>query len=292
MVIFKKIADIKNYIASLRRDGAAIGFVPTMGALHNGHLSLIARAKNEGAIVICSIFVNPAQFNDPSDFLKYPKTIAEDIAMLTEAKCDVLFLPEVAEIYPNGFDAAKQYHFGALEEILEGAHRPGHFRGVGMVVAILLQTVQPDALYLGQKDFQQCLIIGRLLELMHEDKSYCNSTGAPAPTQIVVCPTNREPDGLAMSSRNRRLTDPQRMAAAGIYRCLVAVQSKKNIEKFDIVRKECEDILLEKGIQPEYIALAARSDLRLLADYEENTEMVALIAAKVGEVRLIDNIFV
>jgi len=279
MVIFKKIRDIKDFIYVESSKGQRPGFVPTMGALHAGHLSLIQKAKADGLLVVCSIFVNPTQFNDRADFEKYPISIEADIELLINAGCDVLFLPDASEIYPDGETATKTYDFGYLDTILEGAKRPGHFKGVGQVVARLLEIVEPRKLYLGQKDYQQCMVIGKLVEMMGLKE-----------LEVVICPTTREADGLAMSSRNRRLTEPQRAIAGVIYQCLVSIESKQNSSSFDIVRKECEDILVSKGFVPEYVALADARDLTLLDNYKKGTPMVTLIAAKIGEIRLIDNL--
>jgi pantoate--beta-alanine ligase len=279
MVIFKKVRDIKDFIYDQNSRGHKPGFIPTMGALHNGHLSLIEKAKADGLLVVCSIFVNPTQFNDKADFEKYPTSVEADIELLIKAGCDVLFLPSVSEIYPPGEPEMKTYDFGYLDTILEGAKRPGHFKGVGQVVGRLLEIVTPSRLYLGQKDYQQCMVIRKLVEIMGLKEM-----------EVVICPTTREADGLAMSSRNRRLTEPQRAVAGVIYQCLVSIESKQNTTAFDIVRKECEDMLRSKGFAPEYVALADARDLTLLNDYKKGTPMVALIAAKIGEIRLIDNL--
>lgn len=278
MVIFRKIQDIKAYISDQKAAGARIGFIPTMGALHAGHASLAAKARAAGNLSVCSIFVNPTQFNDKKDLEKYPVSTESDIEALLEAGCDVLFLPSVDEIYPDGTDAVKTYDFGYLDTILEGAKRPGHFKGVGQVVGRLLEIVQPDSLYMGQKDYQQCMVVRKLIELMD------------ANIEMVICPTTREADGLAMSSRNRRLTEPQRALVGIIYQCLVSTQSKKDNTAFDIVRKECEDLLAAKGFTTEYVALANANDLSLLDNYNKDIPMVALIAARIGEIRLIDNL--
>jgi pantoate--beta-alanine ligase len=277
MVIFKKTADIQAYIAHERQNGAQIGFIPTMGALHAGHVSLVQKAKNEGCTTVTSVFVNPTQFNDKEDFDKYPVSTAEDIAMLIDAGCDILLLPDVAEMYPNGSDAMQTYDFGYQETILEGAQRPGHFKGVGQIVARLLDIVQPDQLYMGQKDYQQCMVVTNLL---HQLNSKIN---------MNICPTMREADGLAMSSRNRRLTEPQRAIAGLIYQCLVSVNVKQTDGKFAIVQKECTDLLAAKGFEPEYVALADATTLELLNEYDSHRKMVVLIAAKIGGIRLIDN---
>ncbi|MFI5195741.1 MAG: pantoate--beta-alanine ligase [Chitinophagales bacterium] len=279
MVIFKKIQDIKDFICDQNLKGHKPGFIPTMGALHAGHLSLVEKAKADGMLVVCSIFVNPTQFNDKADFEQYPISIETDIGLLINTGCDVLFLPSVNEIYPGGESAMKSYIFGYLDTILESTQRPGHFRGVGQVVARLLEIIEPSRLYLGQKDYQQCMVIRKLVEMM--GLRYL---------EVIVCPTVREADGLAMSSRNRRLTEPQRIVAGVIYQCLVSIESKQNTTTFDIVRKECEDILASKGFVTEYVALADARNLELLNNYRKYIPMVALIAAKIGKIRLIDNI--
>jgi pantoate--beta-alanine ligase len=275
MIVFKHIAELQAHV---QQQATSIGFVPTMGALHAGHISLVDKAKKAGHLVVCSIFVNPTQFNDPSDFEKYPSSLPQDVEMLAEAGCDVLFAPSVAEMYPGGAAHTISYGFGYVETLLEGAHRPGHFKGVGQVVARLLDIVKPHTMYLGQKDYQQCMVLTQLVKMpgVH-------------PAKIEIVPTLREADGLAMSSRNRRLTEPQRVVAALIYQCLVSIQAKKEDGNFPVVQKECYDILKNKGFEPDYIALADADTLAPLDNYEANRPMVALIAAKIGEIRLIDN---
>lgn len=277
MVIFKKIADIQSYIISQRAQNRNIGFVPTMGALHNGHISLVKHAKDVADIVVSSIFVNPTQFNDAKDFEKYPVSIEDDLKMLIEAGCDILLLPAVDEMYPDGSGKMPTFDFGYLDTILEGEKRPGHFKGVGQVVARLLDIVKPDILVMGQKDYQQCMVVKNLLL----------QTGSNA--KMHIAPTQREADGLAMSSRNRRLTEPQRALAGTIYQCLVSIQTKQDEGNFTLVQKECTDLLTAKGFEVEYITLADADNLTLLSNYQVGRPMVALIAARIGEIRLIDN---
>ena len=280
MIIFKKEQDLRAYLTEQSKLGRLIGFVPTMGALHAGHSSLLVKAKESGGLVVCSIFINPTQFNDKIDFEKYPIARDEDMALLIEAGCDVAFLPEVDDMYPLGFDKTSTYDFGYLDTILEGARRPGHFKGDAQIVARLLDIINPQYLYLGQKDYQQVMVIRKLLE----------HTGKSEVVQIVICPTIREADGLAMSSRNTRLTDPQRALAGVIYQCLVSIQTKKESGNFPMVQKQCLDLLRDKGFEPEYVQLADAESLDVLSDYNSNRPMVALVAAKIGEVRLIDNL--
>ncbi len=279
MVIFKGAAEVHSFLKKQTENNIKIGFIPTMGALHSGHISLLKNAKSDGMLTVCSIFLNPTQFNDKKDFEKYPISTDADIELLLNADCDVLFLPSVDEIYPEGTDKIKSFDFGYLDTILEGANRPGHFKGVGQVVGRLLEIVQPHNLYLGQKDYQQCMVINKLKEILHLDH-----------LQLVICPTLREADGLAMSSRNRRLSDPQRTLAGLLYQCLISIQTKKNTGDFSIVKKECTDLLTAKGFSTEYIAIANADNLKLLDSYDDSVPMVALIAAKIGEIRLIDNI--
>jgi pantoate--beta-alanine ligase len=279
MVILKQTKDIQSFLAQQKAEGSKIGFIPTMGALHSGHISLVNKCINDNLLSVCSIFLNPTQFNDKKDLEKYPVSTEKDIELLLRAGCDVLFLPSATEVYPGGSDLATTFDFGYLETVLEGATRPGHFKGVGQVVARLLQIVQPDTLFLGQKDYQQCMVLKELVQQINNQSPI-----------VTICPTTREADGLAMSSRNRRLTIPQRAVAGTIYQCLVSIQAKQDNGNFTIVKKECEELLTAKGFVTEYVALANATDLTLLQQYTPGTPTVALIAARIGEIRLIDNI--
>jgi len=212
MIIFKKAEALHRYITSLKQQNKTIGFVPTMGALHRGHLSLIDACRKQCDITVCSIFVNPTQFNDPKDFEKYPVTIEQDILLLTQQHTDVLFLPAVQEIYPDGVHALAHYDLGEIENILEGKYRPNHFQGVAQVVDRLLHMVQPDTLFLGRKDYQQCMVINKLIELIQ------------LPVQISIQPTMREDDGLAMSSRNVRLSTAGRKKAIALCQTLLYIK--------------------------------------------------------------------
>jgi pantoate--beta-alanine ligase len=270
---------MQDALAEAAGQQMTIGFVPTMGALHEGHLSLIYEAKSRYDVVVCSIFINPTQFSSDEDFVNYPVTPQEDEALLERAGCDILYRPDVGDIYPDGPDAMETFGMGPLEHILEGAHRPGHFKGVGQVVSRLLALVQPDGLIMGQKDYQQCAIVARLLKETDQEG-----------IALHVCPTVREADGLAMSSRNRRLTPGMRMKAATIYQCLVSIESKAGHSPYEIVHKECLDLLRDRGFEVEYVALADAEELTLLDEYDLNRKMVALVAVKLGLVRLIDNL--
>ena len=277
MILFKKAADIHNYLLKLKETGSRISFIPTMGALHPGHISLLQTAKTTGSTAVCSIFVNPTQFNDSKDFENYPSTIESDIDQLEKAGCDILFLPSVAEIYPEGITKVKSYDLGYLETVLEGKYRPGHFQGVCQVVHRLLNIIPADQLYLGQKDYQQCMVIKKMTELMH------------LPTNIIICPTLREPKGLAMSSRNTRLSEKNREKALKIFETLSYI--KENIEPGDLatVKKNAVQNLTTQGFKVDYIEIAHAADLELAENWDGKTKLVVLAAAFIGDVRLIDN---
>jgi len=208
MILFKKSGDLRRWLADQKNKRGKTGFVPTMGALHGGHLRLIETCRSQTDLSICSIFVNPAQFNDRSDFEKYPVSLEKDIEMLAKAGADLVFIPSVNEIYPQGDTGLETYDLGALETILEGRYRPGHFQGVCQVMRRLLGIVTPEYLFMGQKDYQQCLVVQRLISLLE------------IPVEFHTVPTIREADGLALSSRNRRLTEEQRKNASAIFKAL------------------------------------------------------------------------
>lgn len=282
MVLFKKATDLRKWLDAQQEKGKHIGFVPTMGALHTGHISLIEISKKNNPITASSIFVNPTQFNDPKDFEKYPITLEKDIAMLEAAGCDVLFLPSVKEIYPNGQKTNRHYDLGYLETVLEGKSRPGHFQGVCMVVHCLLEIVQPDNLYLGQKDYQQCMVITKLVELIHLSKEI----------QVNICPTLREADGLAMSSRNMRLTKEERMTAATIYKNLNMINANLQPGDLSALKQKAGLALEEAGFRVDYVEIADASNLFLVSNYDGKQKLVALVAAFMNEVRLIDNMLI
>ena len=259
--------------------GTRIGLVPTMGAFHEGHLELMRRAREQSGFVVVSLFVNPTQFNDPGDLSRYPRDEARDAELARSVGVDVLFAPPVEEVYPAGFATSVQV--AGLSEPLEGTMRgPGHFRGVATVVAKLLNMAQPDDAYFGQKDAQQALVIRRLVRDLD------------IPTHIEICPTVREPDGLAMSSRNVRLDETARRRAPALSRALRAVEAAVAEGEHDAGRALAagEAILAEAGIAPEYFA-AVSSDTLAPVDRFTGETLVA-IAANVGGVRLIDNVLV
>jgi pantoate--beta-alanine ligase len=277
MIIFKKAADLTRRLAKQRSGGQNIGFVPTMGALHEGHISLIDISKKNAAVTVCSIFVNPTQFNDPRDFQKYPITLENDIALLETAGVDILFLPEASALYPGGTAGLEHYELGPLETLLEGKYRPGHFQGVCQVMRRLLDLVRPDQLFMGQKDYQQCMVIGRLLEIMG------------TPVVLHRCPIVREPDGLAMSSRNMRLTPAERVNAIAIYRALQSIKDGWGLAaKPGAILAKATALLESANFRVDYVSIADATTLAPITTWQ--AEAIALIAAFQGEVRLIDNI--
>ena len=280
MTVFKTIKDLQIYLSPYINNGINIGFVPTMGALHQGHLSLIEESKRENKLTICSIFVNPTQFNDPKDFEKYPITIETDKTLLTNRNCDILFLPSVNEMYPNGTSLNNNYKLGFIEKVFDGSHRPGHFQGVCQVVENLLRIVQPTNLYLGQKDYQQCMVIAKLVELM----------GWNEKLTIHICSTLRETDGLAMSSRNVRLADTERKQATAIYKSLLATKSKFIENDLSKLMETQKLFLLNNGFDSiDYLTIANANTLEPLTEWDGKQKIVLLIAAFIGGVRLIDN---
>jgi pantoate--beta-alanine ligase len=248
-----------------------------MGALHQGHLSLITASKSNNDITVCSIFVNPTQFNNSEDFKHYPVTIEKDIEQLIALSCDILFLPSVQEIYPSGYQK-KQYDLGSIENSLEGFYRPEHFQGVCQVVDRLLEIIAPYNLYMGQKDFQQCLVIKKLLEL----------TGRDELVHLNIIPTMREPGGLAMSSRNLRLSTTEKKMATSIYKELLFIKNNFQSQSFDQLKQLAKEHLEAEGFVVDYVEIADRSNLAPAKKADE--PLVALIAASIGKIRLIDNL--
>ena len=276
MIIFKKTQDLTAWLEKCRSARQSIGFVPTLGALHEGHISLIAISKKETSLTVCSIFVNPTQFNDAADFQKYPVTLDKDIPLLEKAGVDILFLPDVAEMYPQGTKGLETYDLGSLETLLEGKYRPGHFQGVCQVMRRLLEKVSPDHLFMGSKDYQQCMVVQRLLDIMG------------IPTALHRCPIVREADGLAMSSRNVRLTPEQRANATAIYRSLTSIKTGFPAQPVPTLIEAANRLLEAAGFRVDYISIADAKTLEPLPGPSPDGA-VALIAAFQGDVRLIDN---
>jgi pantoate--beta-alanine ligase len=278
MIIFKKALPLQNTLQQLRNKHIKIAFVPTMGALHDGHLSLINQGKTSNAVTVCSIFVNPTQFNDKKDFEKYPVTIENDIYLLEKANIEILFLPSINEIYPEGLETSFHYDLGYLETVLEGFYRPGHFQGVSRVMHKLLSIVQPDDLFMGQKDYQQCMVVKRLINLNN------------MPAQLHFVPTKREETGLAMSSRNLLLSREAKQNAAAIFKALSFIKNDISTTPFKELKKQAAAILFDAGFEKiDYIDICDADTLEQLNRFRE-TKMVALVAAYIDGVRLIDNL--
>lgn len=268
--------EISDFSRSQKALGKKVGFVPTMGALHAGHISLIQAAKATCDVVIASVFVNPTQFNDPSDFERYPRVVEKDATMLEEAGCDVVFLPEVKDMYPDESSRLK-IDFGYIETVLEGKHRPGHFSGVGMVVKRFFEIVQPDVAFFGKKDFQQVMIIRALVEKFS------------FPIQIVALETKREADGLAMSSRNLLLSETDRQIALHLSRVLREAKAEYSQMGVELTEKSAIEKLNHiEGLRLEYFSICNSKTLKPVL-HPESEPAVALVAAFVGKVRLIDN---
>lgn len=286
MKIFEKIHDLNICLSSINKENSVIGFIPTMGALHKGHLSLIEKAKSENNIVVCSIFVNPSQFNNKKDLENYPRSIANDIKLLNEAGCDILFMPSISEIYPESKSQGasnkpelKNFDFGTLDKVMEGKYRPGHFNGVAEVVSKLFNIVKPRNAYFGQKDFQQLAIVKKLAEQLN------------FPINIIGCPTIREADGLAMSSRNINLSPEERKDAVLISQTLFKVKSLSKQYSIDEVKRWAEkEISANKRMHLEYFEIVDPETLLSIGDWKGTGQNQALMAVFLGKVRLIDNI--
>lgn len=276
MLLFKQAHQLQQHLQQERQQGKSIGFVPTMGALHAGHLSLLRRSLTENEVTVCSIFVNPTQFNNASDYQHYPITIEKDLELLLAAGCSVLFIPPVAEVYPAGH-IKQHYDLGTLETVLEGAFRPGHFQGVCEVVDRLLQLVTPAVLYLGQKDFQQCMVVRRLLDITGRHQ-----------TELRIGATLREADGLAMSSRNLRLAPADRQRATAIHQCLQKLKEDLQTLPFVQLEQRAAAQLEALGFTVDYIAIRRCRDLQPAATTAE--ALVVLAAATLSGIRLIDNL--
>lgn len=280
MVIFKRSEDLLSYLGAMRKLKTPVGFVPTMGALHNGHISLLEKSKKYCSVNVCSIFINPTQFNNADDYKKYPVTTEEDIRILEENGCDILFLPSEKEVYPDSLSKQKHFELGYIETILEGKYRPGHFQGVCLIMEKLLNMVKPDFLFLGQKDFQQCLVIKKLIELIK------------IPVTVVICPIMREADGLAMSSRNTRLSGGERERAPLLHQVLQSLKSNINASNFKLLKEQAISSLHQNNFRVDYLELARREDLKICEQLLADEPMILLLAAFAGEVRLIDNLYI
>ncbi len=277
MELFTTTKDLRKVLDSDRFNGFSIGFVPTMGALHEGHLSLVRRAAAENERVVVSVFVNPTQFNDPQDLKNYPRTLDSDLKLLSAVKCDYIFAPEVSEIYPA--PDTRKFDFGTLETVMEGRFRPGHFNGVAQVVSRLFDIVVPDKAYFGLKDFQQYSILKAMVYSLELRLT------------MVACETVREPDGLALSSRNQLLTSEHRKAAPQIRRILLAAREEAGLLTPDEVKQRVVEKVNGSGLlQAEYFEIVDELTLQPIVSWEQAGIKVGCIAVFAGAVRLIDNI--
>jgi len=275
MRVIERKSDLNKFISQAKEESKSIGFVPTMGALHAGHIALVTQAVGQCDLVVASIFVNPIQFNNPDDLKKYPRTFDSDRKMLEEAGCDLVFYPSVDEMYPD--EVQEKFDFGSLETVMEGATRPGHFNGVAVVVKRLFDLVQPDIAFFGKKDFQQLAIIKALVMQMK------------SAIDIVGMDTVREDDGLAMSSRNTRLSEQERVTAVDLSKALSFIKQHKNT--FNPTYLEAEAInMLNVNFKVEYIQIVDGNTLQSISNWNQTNYPVVCAAAFLGEVRLIDNL--
>jgi pantoate--beta-alanine ligase len=278
MDIVTKIAAVREHVRRWRSEGRRVAFVPTMGNLHPGHVSLIEAARRHGDRFVASIFVNPMQFGPNEDFAHYPRTPTQDERMLADAGCNLMFMPDVAEVYPNGSERATRVDVPGLSRILDGEFRPGHFEGVSTIVATLFHIVEPDVAVFGEKDFQQLTIIRRMV------LDLC------LPVEIVGAPTVRDADGLAMSSRNQYLTATERPVAPRIYETLQAAAQRLGSGEVDFasIERFGVEALTKVGMKPDYFAVRRAEDLGAPAN--DTRHLVVLTATRLGKARLIDNI--
>jgi pantoate--beta-alanine ligase len=278
MLVFNTVKKLKEHLSTPRQNKKSIGFVPTMGALHNGHISLIQQAFQENDITVCSIFVNPMQFNNKNDLEKYPRDVEKDIHMLENSGCDIVFNPSVKEMYPEPIKS--KYNFGSLENVMEGKYRPGHFNGVAVVVKRLFDIVEPNLAYFGEKDFQQLAVIKKLKEIENLD------------IKIIGCPIIRENDGLAMSSRNTRLNKNERREAPFVYKTLLEAKDQllNNTTVEDVKKFVIKQFDRNPNFRLEYFEIAEPKDLKPVHIIQKHDKARLFIAAYLGEIRLIDNL--
>lgn len=277
MKIVNSIQELKHYLAVSKQDNRKIGFVPTMGALHNGHLSLVKRCVEENDVCVVSVFVNPTQFNDKNDLVTYPRTLDKDSALLDSAGCDCVFAPSEAEMYPE--PDTRTFEFGTVSAVMEGARRPGHFNGVAQIVSKLFYAVEPDNAYFGEKDFQQIAVIRAMVKQLN------------IPVKINACPILREADGLAMSSRNVRLTPTQRQKAPSIARTLkesTNFAAGKSVQ--EVIDYVINTINTDPVMSVEYFEIVDGNTMESVKSWSDTTYPVGCITVYCGEVRLIDNI--
>lgn len=279
MKVITQISELKHWLHRLQKEEKILGFVPTMGALHKGHLELITQAKKQCEAVLASIYVNPTQFNRKDDFDNYPRTINSDLEKLSKTNCDAVFIPADNEIYPADIPY-ENIDFGYLETVLEGKYRPGHFKGVGMIIKRFFELIHPHKAFFGLKDFQQVLIIKQVVKKFDFK------------TEIVALPTVREKSGLAMSSRNVLLSESEKVIAQNLYKALLYAKENYNRMSITQIKEQVNFTFLNNpAIKLEYFEFAEANTLKLLnSQFETNEKVVALIAAYVGATRLIDNL--
>lgn len=270
--------DLQKEVKKHKSEGKSIGFAPTMGALHDGHMALMNMSNKENDITICSVFVNPTQFNEKSDLDKYPRTLENDAKLLEQNNVDILYAPSVDDVYPSNIETTLDIDFKGMDEEMEGEFRPGHFEGVAQVVKRLLDITTPDKLYMGQKDFQQFSLIQYMIEYYK------------LPVQLRVVPIIREESGLAMSSRNMRLSKEEKKKAAEIYKTLKAVNRKKyKLSTSELEEYAMNRLAKKEGFKPEYFTIADGRTLKSIENIKSTNYVVACTAVWVGNVRLIDN---
>jgi len=280
MITETLVSELKRRLSILRREKKRIGFVPTMGALHEGHLALIRKSKSENDVTVCSVFVNPIQFNNENDLIIYPRMLERDQKVLEEEGVDILFAPETEEMYPPGEESKEGFNidFGRLDRVMEGKYRPGHFKGVAIVVKKLFEIVEPDRAYFGKKDFQQLVIIKHMVKTLG------------IPVRIISCETVREPDGLAMSSRNVRLTIGERDLAPKIYDILMYTKSNAGsvpVQKLQLLASK--RFLEYPAFRVDYFEIVHKDTLMPVTDWDDRENIIACVAVYLGDIRLIDN---
>ncbi|WP_304632980.1 pantoate--beta-alanine ligase [uncultured Muribaculum sp.] len=278
MKVIRTVEELKSVVGALKAEGKSVGLVPTMGALHDGHVSLMEKARGDNDVVVVSVFVNPTQFNNPDDLRTYPRTEEADCARMRDAGVDIAFIPSVEEIYPEPdnrvFDLVK------VAEVMEGAMRPGHFNGVAQIVSKLFRMVEPTRAYFGEKDFQQIAVIRRMVEI----EGFKN-------LEIVDCPIKREADGLALSSRNVRLTPHQREIAPNIHRIMVeSLDKARDCSVEEVKRSVIDAVNAYPEMDVEYYEIVNAADMQPITDWSQATQAVGCITVYLGDVRLIDNI--
>ncbi|HNW50466.1 MAG TPA: pantoate--beta-alanine ligase [Prolixibacteraceae bacterium] len=277
MEVVKSVKELRKAIDIQRQSGLAIGFVPTMGALHEGHLSLVNRAGKETDFVVVSIFVNPTQFNNKEDLVRYPRTLEKDLLLLEKTACQLVFAPSVEEVYPE--EDTRKFNFGSIENVMEGKFRPGHFNGVAQVVSKLFDMVRPDKAFFGLKDFQQVAIINKMVEMLKLD------------LEIVPCPIVRESSGLALSSRNALLSPVEKENACLISKTLFsAVEMAKNHSVDEVKQWVIGTIDKNPYLQTEYFEIVDFNELTPINNWDANVNKIGCIAVHCGKVRLIDNV--